>query len=128
MHTFYKHLLPTFLFTIICAIFATLQSCHPEDRSGEEPFAPTVQTLSATQVGDSFLLRGVVVRSPNSHVLERGFIYGNDTLKLTKTSEETTDTFSAYTKTLEQGKYYIVAYARNGVGTGTGDTLRIEKP
>ena len=102
-------------------LLLTLTSCG-EDRSGEQPFAPSVLTGVYTQVGDSVLLQGAVTASPNSKLLECGFVYGNDTLNL-KVTADTLATFSAYTKTLEPGTYYYAAYARNGVGTTNGDTL-----
>lgn len=94
-----------------------------EDRSGEQPFAPTVKTCQAQQVADSVRLSGEVLSSPNSHLLECGFEYGNDTLRAKKQAETLT-AFYAFTDSLGKGSYYAVAYARNGVGTGYGDTIR----
>ncbi len=102
-------------------LIALLAACG-EDRSGEQPFAPTVQTGIYTLVGDSVQLQGAVTASPNSRLLECGFVYGNDTLK-SKVVADTLTTFSAYTTPLEPGTYYYAAYARNGVGTTNGDTL-----
>ncbi len=109
------------LLKILPLLLLTLASCG-DDRSGEQPFAPTVQTGIYTQVGDSVLLQGAVTASPNSRLLECGFVYGNDTLN-SKVVADTLATFSAYTTTLEPGTYYYSAYARNGVGTTYGDTL-----
>lgn len=106
---------------VLCAV--VMSSCG-QDRSGEQPFAPTVQTGTAEQVGDSVNLVGSVILSPNSRVLERGFSYGNDTLRATVVSKDTVNIFSAYTDSLGKGEYFAVAYARNGVGIGYGDTIR----
>lgn len=103
-------------------------ACNPVDRSGEEPFAPTVRTVGCEAVADSFRLTGQVLLSPNSRVLERGFEYGNDTMKVTVEAYDTTDVFHGYTRVLEPGRYYFVAYARNGIGTSRGDTLQIDVP
>lgn len=113
--------------TIIIAVITSLAmvACG-QDRSGEQPLAPTVQTGTAAQVGDSVQLMGAVIESPNSRVLERGFEYGNDTLRSSVVSADTVAVFSAFTASLEKGEYYAVAYARNGVGIGRGDTLRFE--
>ncbi len=103
-----------------------LAACHPEDRSGEQPFAPTVKTLSAEVAGDTCRMEGQVVLSPNSRVTGRGFYYGNDTLQLDTLSADTTDHFTATTRRLRPGRYYVVAYARNGIGLSTGDTLHVD--
>ena len=103
-------------------------ACHPVDRSGEEPFAPTVRTVGSEVVADSFRLTGQVLLSPNSRVLERGFEYGNDTMKVTVEAYDSTDVFHGYTQTLEPGRYYFTAYARNGIGTSWGDTLYLDVP
>ncbi len=101
--------------------------CSPEDRSGEQPFAPTVQTLEAIVDGDSLLLIGEVTASPNSRLLGRGFNYGNDTLRLQAASSDTAGTlFRAYSRSLKPGIYFFSAYARNGIGTSYGDTLYVE--
>ncbi len=100
-----------------------LGACNPVDRSGEQPFAPTVQTLDAQEVGDSVRLKGLVLTSLNSDVTDCGFHYGNDTLRLTVKAPAPTTTFSACTDSLGAGAYFYVAYAKNGVGTGYGDTL-----
>ena len=65
-------------------------------------------------------------RLPNSDVLECGFLYGNDTLRVKLKSEEVSLLFSAYADSLQNGNYYAVAYARNGVGTSYGDTVRFQ--
>lgn len=113
--------LPIFFTICMSALSILLLSCG-EDRSGEQPFAPIVQTGTAEQVADSVLLTGAVTASPNSRLLECGFEYGNDTLR-TKVIADTLTTFSAFTDSLGKGNYYAVAYARNGVGTGHGDTI-----
>ena len=62
--------------------FLLFTACNGVDRSGEQPFAPTVETLAAEAAGDGVLLNGRVTDSPNSDVLECGFLYGNDTLRV----------------------------------------------
>lgn len=106
--------------------FILLLACNGVDRSGEQPFAPTVETLAAEAAGDGVLLNGRVTDSPNSDVLECGFLYGNDTLRVKLKSEEVSLLFSAYADSLQNGNYYAVAYARNGVGTSYGDTVRFQ--
>ena len=101
-----------------------LVACNAVDRSGEQPFAPTVETLDAESVGDSALLHGAVVASPNSDVKECGFTYGNDTLETKVKCAEAATLFSAYTDSLAPGTYFAVAYSRNGIGTSWGDTVR----
>lgn len=113
--------LPFSILTLLCE--ATMLVSCGEDRSGEQPFAPTVKTETAMQVADSVQLSGIVLSSPNSHLLECGFEYGNDTLRAKKQAE-TLSEFSAFTDSLGKGNYYAVAYARNGVGIGYGDTIR----
>lgn len=111
-------------FWAIAIIVMLLVSACGQDRSGEQPFVPTVQTGVAAQVADSVQLTGSIITSLNSHVLERGFEYGNDTLRATVVSTDTTNVFAAFTDSLGKGSYYAVAYARNGVGVGHGDTIR----
>lgn len=115
---------PLFLLAVVWLVVA----CHPVDRSGEEPFAPTVRTVGCEAVADSFRLAGQVLLSPNSRVLERGFEYGNDTMKVTVEACDSTDVFHGYTCKLESGRYYFMAYARNGIGTSWGDTLYLDVP
>lgn len=114
------------LLYISTALLMVLVSACGQDRSGEQPFAPTVQTGTAAQVGDSVQLTGSIITSPNSKVLERGFEYGNDTLRASVVSSDTIGIFTAFTDSLGKGEYFAVAYARNGVGTGHGDTIRFE--
>lgn len=103
-------------------------ACNPVDRSGEQPFAPTVKSVSAVVDGDCCLLTGCVLSSPNSEVRQRGFSYGNDTLRLEVLSQDAQDTFSAATRSLEPGCYFAVAFARNGIGVTYADTLLFEIP
>lgn len=108
----------------ILVMLVALAACNPEDRSGEQPFAPTVCTLSATVEGRSCTMAGAIEASPNSDVLKRGFNYGNDTLRLEVVSEDSTDVFEAEVDNFLPGDYFAVAFATNGVGTSRGDTLR----
>jgi len=114
-----KNLFPLFLLLLFLSLIV---SCG-EDRSGEQPFAPTVLTFSAQVQADSAKLVGCVTASPNSSLRECGFAYGNDTLRSSRAASEPTDTFSVFTDSLGEGTYFAVAYARNGVGTSYGDTI-----
>ena len=101
-----------------------LTACSGVDRSSEEPFAPTVRTHFANVEDEVCNFRGEVVSSPNSTVTERGFYYGNDTLRvqiLVELSDETV--FEATTPEMKAGDYFVYAYATNGMGTSYGDTL-----
>lgn len=100
-----------------------LTACNPVDRSGEQPFPPTVQTVTPLVEGPRALLMGDVLASPNSDVLRRGFGYGNDTLRLEVESTDSTARFVAQSDSLKPGQYFVVAFAQNGVGTSYGDTL-----
>ena len=113
------------LFYIIASITlsAQLLTACGEDRSGEQPFAPTVHTGVATQQGDSVWFTGHVSASPNSSLRECGFNYGNHTLNAKAVADSAATTFTAHTDSLGKGIYYAVAYARNGIGTSYGDTI-----
>ena len=109
-----------YIIVILVAISTLTVACSGEDRSGEQPFAPTVETLSAEVMGDSCLLRGAVTASPNSSLRGVGFAYGNDTC---------TELFQATTRPLQAGRYFAVAFAENGVGKTIGtDTIYFEIP
>lgn len=117
----YRHsvLLPVAVWAA-CGLCA---SCG-EDRSGEQPFAPTVGNVSVTVDGDSARLTGQVTASPNSTLTECGFVYGNDTLRAELKADAPAELFSVVADSLERGAYYAVAYARNGVGRSYApDTL-----
>lgn len=116
-----------YIIAILVVISTLTVACSGEDRSGEQPFAPTVETLSAEVMGDSCLLRGAVTSSPNSSLRGVGFAYGNDTLRLTAVSDTCTELFQATTQALRPGIYFAVAFAENGVGKTIGtDTLYFE--
>lgn len=124
-----RRLLPAL--TLLAATAAGItSSCNPVDRSGEQPFAPTVETSSATTGGDSVKLVGRVLTSVNSDILSTGFAYGNainDTLRKTVKSDSmliAAPSFAAVVDSLGAGDYYAVAFATNGVGTSYGDTIR----
>ncbi len=116
-----KHL--PLLISLLAAVPALLASCG-EDRSGEQPLAPTVVMGSAVQQGDSVCLTAQVTSSVNSSLKECGFYYGNDTLSLQCKADSATASFRAFTDSLGKGEYYVVAYAKNGIGTATADTAR----
>jgi len=114
------------IFSMIFAAF--LVSCSGEDRSGEQPFAPEVRTLGAEPaVGDSVRMAGELIDEHNSTVTKRGFVYWNDTLKVTRTSTDEAALFYAFTDSLGNGTYSYTAFATNGIGTSYGDTLTFEK-
>lgn len=118
-----------YIIVILVAISTLTAACSGEDRSGEQPFAPTVETLSAEVMGDSCLLTGAVTSSPNSSLRGVGFAYGNDTLRLTAVSDTCTELFQATTQALRSGTYFAVAFAENGVGKTIGtDTIYFEIP
>lgn len=119
-----KHPILPLLLTAATALTA---ACG-EDRSGEQPFAPTVESLSAEVVGDSARLTGTVTSSVNSTLTACGFEYGNDTLRLETAAPEPATTFTAVTDSLGGGDYYAVAYATNGVGKSYGDTIYFTIP
>ena len=75
----------SFFVTLFVALFATilallLTACRGDDRSGEQPFAPTVVTAPVSVEGGTVTMRGVVTASPNSSLIRCGFYYGNDTI------------------------------------------------
>lgn len=107
---------------LVLLVAACMAACG-EDRSGEQPFAPTVLTLGAEVDADSVRMTGAVTASPNSSLTACGFAYGNDTLRLRTETAEPAATFSATVDSLLPGDYFTVAFATNGVGTSYGDTL-----
>lgn len=102
-------------------------SCEGEDRRGEQPFAPTVRTLPTVVGKHDVQMVGQILTSPNSKVIACGFHCGNDTLKLSLPADVASE-FKLNVNTLEPGRYYVVAYATNGIGTSTGDTLYFDMP
>lgn len=100
-----------------------LAACSPDDRSDEQPFPPTVETLTPMVQGDVVTLQGHITASPNSSVTRRGFRYGSENLQNNVESTDSTDTFAATIDSLEPGNYHVAAYATNGMGTSYGDTL-----
>ena len=63
-------------------ISTILAACSGEDRSGEQPFPPTVAAVGCTVEGNIATLKACVTSSPNSSLKQCGFNYGNDTLRL----------------------------------------------
>ena len=108
---------------VLLAIAASAAAACGEDRSGEQPFAPTVQSVGVEVKQHTAVLTGAVLASPNSSLKECGFAYGNDTLRAKCTAAEPAATFTAETDSLGAGHYYAVPYASNGVGTTYADTL-----
>ena len=115
-----------FLFPCLISLMALVLACSGDDRSGEQPFAPTVKLNSAVAAGDSIMLEGQVTASPNSTLTACGFHWGNDTLSKTITCDEPAYSFSSKIDSLAAGQYYVVAYATNKMGTSTSDTIWCE--
>lgn len=117
----------TLLLSLLSTVSLLFTSCSPDDRADEQPFAPTVATLSAEAAGDSCVLQGAILASPNSRVTGRGFYYGNDTLRVQVISRDTlTTTFREVVDSIAPGIYYACAFATNGMGTSFGDTLHFQ--
>lgn len=117
------HIMKYFPSLVLLAIVAGAAAACGEDRSGEQPFAPTVQSVGVEVKQHTAVLTGAVLASPNSSLKECGFAYGNDTLRAKCTAPEPAATFTAETDSLGAGHYYAVPYASNGVGTTYADTL-----
>ena len=117
------HIMKHFPSLVLLAIAAIAAAACGEDRSGEQPFAPTVQSVGVEVKQHTAVLTGAVLASPNSSLKECGFAYGNDTLRAKCTAAEPAATFTAETDSLGVGHYYAVPYASNGVGTTYADTL-----
>ena len=117
------HIMKHFPSLVLLAIAAGAAAACGEDRSGGQPFAPTVQSVGVEVKQHTAVLTGAVLASPNSSLKECGFAYGNDTLRAKCTAAEPAATFTAETDSLGAGHYYAVPYASNGVGTTYADTL-----
>lgn len=117
------HIMKHFPSLVLLAIATGAAAACGEDRSGEQPFAPTVQSVGVEVKQHTAVLTGAVLASPNSSLKECGFAYGNDTLRAKCTAAEPAATFTAETDSLGAGHYYAVPYASNGVGTTYADTL-----
>ncbi|MBR1386878.1 MAG: hypothetical protein IJ553_00525 [Alloprevotella sp.] len=112
------------LFALSTLLLFLLWGCIPEDRSGEQPFAPTVVTLGATPQANSVVVEGEIQLSPNSLITGCGFTWGNDTLRRQELiAGDIENYFSTVIEDLEPGDYFVAAFATNGVGTSYGDTL-----
>ncbi|MCI6725108.1 MAG: hypothetical protein MR446_01475, partial [Bacteroidales bacterium] len=73
---------------VLLAIAAGVAAACGEDRSGEQPLAPTVQSVGVEVKQHTAVLTGAVLASPNSSLKECGFAYGNDTLRAKCTAAE----------------------------------------
>lgn len=120
------HFVKRSYFYLAASLLLCITACHPTDRSGEQPFPPTVVITGVESLVDSCRLFGEVTASPNSDLTRCGFRYGNDTLRLEVLSAEATPLFSVTTTALSPGRYYAVAFARNGVGESFSDTIWFE--
>lgn len=103
-------------------------SCSGEDRAGEQPFAPTVTTVSATVNGNAVTLVGRVNSSVNSRLTAVGFKYTLGKETKTVKVEPVTENFVATVDTLSSGSYSVTAYATNGIGTTEGEKLTFVIP
>lgn len=112
------------LFLLLTSATWMFLSCSPEDRSDEQPFPPSVETLEPLTQGDTITLQGNIKASPNSRITQRGFRYGDETLRNNILSTDSSDIFTAAIDTLKSGTYHVAAYATNGMGTSYGDTLQ----
>ncbi len=100
-----------------------LSSCSGEDRSDEMPRVPVVRTISAVVNGYACTMNGMVEESHNSALRECGFVYGVAGENSMQFKTDTARTFTAKVDSLEEGYYFCVAYAKNGMGVSYGDTL-----
>lgn len=102
-----------------------LCSCSGEDRSDEMPRVPVVRTTSAVVDGRNVCtMGGMVDESHNSALRECGFVYGVVGENSMQRKADTARTFTARADSLEDGDYFCVAYAKNGMGVSYGDTMR----
>lgn len=119
------------IFSALSIIFAASFTIGcGEDRAGEQPLAPTVRLASATAGADSVVMEGEITASPNSAVKFCGFHFGGDTVKMDIKAKADSNwignSFNATLRTLHNGHYYAVAYAINGIGMSTSDTMWIQ--
>lgn len=98
-------------------------SCTGEDRSDEQPLVPGKVYATVTECGDSCIVNGFVGESHNSALTECGFYWGNDTLSNLFIADEASYNFSMIIDSVNNGTYYAVPYATNGIGTTYGDTV-----
>lgn len=110
--------------TAILLATALVPSCSGEDRSDEMPRVPVVYTEAAEAAGDSCTMHGRITESHNSSLRECGFVYGMEGGKAVKLVADSAWLFRATADSLKSGSYYCIAYARNGMGTAYGDTVR----
>ncbi len=107
---------------ILSAALLTL-SCSGEDRTGEIPYAPTVRIDPVIIDSNRATLQGTVLSSPNSSLVACGFFVGNDSLKKELRCESPSVVFRCQADSLTAGCHFAVAYAKNGIGQTTSDTL-----
>ena len=106
------------------ACICIICSCSGEDRSNEMPRVPVVMTTSAVVNGDACTMSGFVEESHKSTLRECGFVYGSAGNAPLRLKADTARTFVAKADSLENGDYFCVAYAKNGMGVSYGDALR----
>ena len=109
---------------VFAACISIIYSCSGEDRSGEMPRIPVVYTTSVVVSGDACTMNGLVAESHNSTLRECGFVYGMAGENPLQLKTDTARAFMAKVDSLENGDYFCVAYAKNGMGLSYGDTLR----
>lgn len=130
-----KHLY-TLLPLLALIILPIAISCG-EDRSDEQPFAPTLSEVAAVRTDvDVITFHAQILSSKNSHITACGFIWGDstethtlnlDTLPTISTSPHISPLqsvgFSATIDSLAPGTYFALAFATNGIGTTRTDTV-----
>ena len=114
---------PSFFQIIFLVVALGMTACVGEDRSGEQPRAPEGITVEAEVHDSTCQLNGHVGLSHNSSLTQCGFYWGNDTLHNTFIVDTVTYHFQTSLDSLATGEYYAVAYAANGIGLTTSDTV-----
>ena len=114
--------------TLLPLSLLLLAAACGEDRSDEQPFPPSVETLGCTVDGGRARLSGRLVSNRNSLVTELGVQCWNDSLDQSYTADAGTSDYEVVTDTLDAGTYHYAAYAVNGMGKAYGDTLSFDIP
>lgn len=114
-----------YIYMVLGLLPVLTASCSGEDRSDEQPKVPSGVTLAVDAQGDSCVLHGHVEDSHYSSLTKCGFDWGNDTLSNTVAKDGAYD-FADTLRNLESGRYFVVAYATNYMGTSRSDTAYFE--
>lgn len=127
----------TLLFLPVILLFAAVLSSCGEDRSDEQPFAPTLSEVATERTDTGVItLYAQILSSKNSHLTACGFIWGDsvethtlslDSVPVISTSPHVSPSmsvgFSATIDSLTPGNYFVLAFATNGIGTTRTDTV-----